>query len=101
LIISLGSDLAPEKIDGFIEHGGFNLYDAQQTPELRQKILSLNKGKIAICIPDIPYKCPPAPYEASMLINDLLVKNGTRDQIDIDFYAPSVLTLPVAGPDVS
>ena len=36
-----------------------------------------------------------------MLINDLLVKNGTRDQIDIDFYAPSVLTLPVAGPDVS
>ena len=101
LIIALGSDLAPEKIDGFIEHGGFNLYDAQQIPELRQKILSLNKGKIAICIADIPYKCPPAPYEASMLINDLLVKNGTRDQIDIDFYAPSVLTLPVAGPDVS
>ena len=101
LIISLGSDLAPEKIDGFIEHGGFNLYDAQQIPELRQKILSLNKGKIAICIADIPYKCPPAPYEASMLINDLLVKNGTRDQIDINFYAPSVLTLPVAGPDVS
>lgn len=101
LIISLGSDLAPEKIDGFIEHGGLNLYDAQQIPELRQKILSLNKGKIAICIADIPYKCPPAPYEASMLINDLLVKNGTRDQIDIDFYAPSVLTLPVAGPDVS
>jgi sulfide:quinone oxidoreductase len=101
LIISLGSDLAPEKIDGFIEHGGFNLYDAQQIPELRQKILSLNKGKIAICIADIPYKCPPAPYEASMLINDLLIKNGTRDQIDIDFYAPSVLTLPVAGPDVS
>ena len=26
LIISLGSELAPEKIDGFIEHGGFNLY---------------------------------------------------------------------------
>jgi len=101
LIIALGSDLAPEKIDGFIEHGGFNLYDAQQIPELRQKILSLKKGKIAICIADIPYKCPPAPYEASMLINDLLVKNGTRDQIDIDFYAPSVLTLPVAGPDVS
>jgi sulfide:quinone oxidoreductase len=101
LIIALGSDLAPEKIDGFIEHGGFNLYDAQQIPELRQKILSLKKGKIAICIADIPYKCPPAPYEASMLINDLLVKNGTRDQIDINFYAPSVLTLPVAGPDVS
>jgi hypothetical protein len=36
-----------------------------------------------------------------MLVNDLLVKNGTRDQIDIDFYTPSALALPVAGPDVS
>ena len=36
-----------------------------------------------------------------MLINDLLVKNGTRDQFDIDFYAPSALALPVARPDVS
>jgi sulfide:quinone oxidoreductase len=101
LIISLGSELAPEKIDGFIEHGGFNLYDARQMPELRQKILSLNKGNIAICIADIPYKCPPAPYEASMLVNDLIVKNGTKDHINIDFYAPSALALPVAGPDVS
>ena len=37
LIISLGSDLAPEKIDGFIEHGGFNLYDAQHIPGIYDK----------------------------------------------------------------
>jgi sulfide:quinone oxidoreductase len=101
LIISLGSELAPDKIDGFVQNGGFNLYDAEQVAKLRERILSLNKGRIAICIADIPYKCPPAPYEASMLINDLVVKNGKRDHIEIDLFVPSALALPVAGPVVS
>jgi sulfide:quinone oxidoreductase len=101
LIISLGSELAPDKIDGFVQNGGFNLYDAEQIAKLRERILSLNKGRIAICIADIPYKCPPAPYEASMLINDLVVKNGKRDHIEIDLFVPSALALPVAGPVVS
>ena len=39
--------------------------------------------------------------KSSMLVNDLIVKNGTKDHINIDFYAPSALALPVAGPDVS
>ena len=101
LIISLGSELAPDRINGFIQNGGFNLYDAEQVANLRERILSLNKGRIAICIADIPYKCPPAPYEASMLINDLVVKNGKRDHIEIDLFVPSALALPVAGPVVS
>lgn len=101
LIIALGTEYALEEVNGFLENGGFNLYDPEQVPELREKLLSLKKGKIAICITSIPYKCPPAPYEASLLINDILVKNGTRDSIDIDIYTPTPITLPVAGAKVS
>jgi sulfide:quinone oxidoreductase len=101
LIIALGTEYALEEVNGFLENGGFNLYDTEQVPQIREKILSLNKGKIAICITSIPYKCPPAPYEASLLINDILVKNGTRDSIDIDIYTPTPITLPVAGAKVS
>ena len=78
-----------------------NLYDAEQVPKLREKILSLKKGRIAICITSVPYKCPPAPYEASLLINDILVKSGTRDSIDIEIYTPTPIALPVAGTKVS
>jgi sulfide:quinone oxidoreductase len=101
LIIALGSEYATNEVGGFLENGGFNLYDPEQVPKLREKLLSLKKGKIAICIVSVPYKCPPAPYEASLLINDILVKNGTRGSIDIDIYTPAPITLPVAGAKVS
>lgn len=101
LVIALGAEFALEQVKGFLENGGFNLYDAEQVPKLRQRILSLKRGRIAICITSIPYKCPPAPYEASLLINDILVKNGTRDSIDIDIYTPTPIALPVAGAKVS
>jgi sulfide:quinone oxidoreductase len=101
LIIALGTEYSFEDVNGFLENGGFNLYDPEQVPKLRERILSLKKGRIAICIASIPYKCPPAPYEASLLINDILVKNGTRDSIDIDIYTPTPLSLPVAGAKVS
>jgi sulfide:quinone oxidoreductase len=101
LVIALGAELVLEEVNGLLENGGFNLYDADQVPKLREKILSLRKGRIAICITSIPYKCPPAPYEASLLINDILVKNGSRDTIDIDVYSPTPIALPVAGAKVS
>ena len=37
----------------------------------------------------------------SLLINDLLVKNGTRDSIDLNMYVPTPISLPVAGVKVS
>jgi sulfide:quinone oxidoreductase len=101
LVIALGAEFALEEVNGFLENGGFNLYDADQVPKLREKILSLKKGRIAVCITSVPYKCPPAPYEASLLINDMLVKNGTRDSIHIDMYTPTPIALPVAGAEVS
>ncbi len=101
LVIALGSEFALEHVKGFLENGGSNLYDAEQIPKLREKILSLKKGRIVICITSVPYKCPPAPYEASLLINDILVKNGTRDSINIEIYTPTSIALPVAGAKVS
>ena len=70
LIIALGTEYAVEEVNGFLENGGFNLYDAEQVSKLRENILSLKRGRIAICITSIPYKCPPAPYEASLLISN-------------------------------
>ncbi len=102
LIIALGAELAPERIYGFEDNGScFNIYDAQQVPSLREKILSLTSGRIVICIADIPYKCPPAPYEVSLLINDMLIKNERRDSIDLDIYVPTPISLPVAGANMS
>ena len=100
LIISMGSILAPEKIPGLVENG-FNLYDHNQLSEIHNKLESIESGKIAISIMGMPYKCPPAPFEAGLLIDSMLRKRGVRDSVQIDFYSPAPITLPAAGPEVS
>lgn len=100
LIISMGAVLAPEKISGLVENG-LNLYDHNQLSEIHKKLKTIKSGRIAIAIMGMPYKCPPAPFEASLLIDSMLRKDGKRDSIQIDFYSPAPITLPAAGPEVS
>lgn len=100
LIISMGAVLAPHKISG-LQENGFNLYDHNQLTEIRNKLENIQSGKIAISIMGMPYKCPPAPFEASLLIDSMLRKRGIRDAIEIHFYSPAPITLPAAGPEVS
>ena len=100
LIISMGAVLAPERVPGLVENG-FNLYDHNQLDEIHQKLDKIESGKIAIVIMGMPYKCPPAPFEASLLVDSMLRKRGIRDSVQIDFYSPAPITLPAAGPEVS
>ncbi|HEX6067898.1 MAG TPA: FAD-dependent oxidoreductase [Nitrososphaera sp.] len=100
LVVALGTELAPERVEGFAGRG-FNLYDSKEVPQLREKLLALRNGKVAISIMGAPYKCPPAPYEAAMMISDMLEKNGTRGAIDLEIFVPAPIALPVAGPKVS
>ena len=100
LVISLGAVLAPQKIPGLIENG-YNLYDHNQLSEIHDKLQKIKSGKIAIAIMGMPYKCPPAPFEASLLIDSMLRKRGIRNDVQIDFYSPALITLPAAGPEVS
>src|SRR5215203_741122 len=98
LVIALGAELTTDVIPGFNEYNGFNLYDGENIPCLRKKILSLEKGRIAIAIIGFPYKCPPAPYESAFIIDKVLRNTvNRRGKIEIDIYFPSKVPLPVAG----
>ena len=100
LIISMGAVLAPEKIPGLVDNG-FNLYDHNQLNQINEKLNKIQSGKIAIAIMGMPYKCPPAPFEASLLVDSMLRKRGIRNSVQIDFFSPAPITLPAAGPEVS
>ncbi len=100
LIISLGVELAPEKIPGLLDNGMI-LYDINHVSKIHQKIKEIKSGKLAFVIMGMPYKCPPAPFEAAFIINTMLKEAGVRDKTQIDFYSPTQLTLPIAGPEVS
>jgi len=100
LIISMGAVLAPEQIPGLSENG-MNLYDHTQLTEIHNKIKKMKSGNLVISIMGMPYKCPPAPFEASLLINSMLKEEGVRESVQIHFYSPAAITLPAAGPEIS
>lgn len=100
LIISLGVELAPEKIPGLKENG-LILYDINHVHKIHEQISQMKSGKLAFVIMGMPYKCPPAPFEAALIINSMLKKQGVRDSIQVDFYSPAPITMPAAGPEVS
>lgn len=100
LIVALGAELVPDRIPGFVANG-YNLYDPLQAPEIRERLLSMKDGKVAIVIMGMPYKCPPAPFEASIIVSNVLAKTGAKGSTQIDVYSPAPIAMPVAGPQIS
>jgi sulfide:quinone oxidoreductase len=96
LVIALGAETAPEAVAGLPAEA--NLYDASRVPALRDALARLERGKVAITVCGAPYKCPPAPFEAAMLIDALLKRHGVRDRITIEVTIPDAHPMPVAGP---
>jgi sulfide:quinone oxidoreductase len=99
LVISLGAELAPEKIKGLAQ-GGYNLYELQEVERLRDDLKNFSGGKVAIVITSLPFKCPAAPYEAAFLLDEYFQKKGMRSRVDIDIFTPEMLPMPAAGPDI-
>ena len=100
LIISLGAELDEEAIPGLAE-AGHSIYSLAGAESLRDSLTTLKSGRILILTATPSYKCPAAPYEAAMLVNDEFRKRGMSDAIDVDIYAAEPGPLGVAGPDVS
>ena len=100
LIIALGVELASEQIPGLVENG-LILYELKDVPKIRDNVRKMRSGKIAIAVMGMPYKCPPAPYEAALLLHSILEDTGASDSVQIDFYSPAPITLPAGGPKVS
>ena len=98
LVIALGAELAPEKVPGF--ESVFHMYTLEDAKKLRDALSSFRGGLIRLIVSSTPFKCPPAPYEAAMLIDDYLRSKGLRDKSDIEIFTPEPSPMPIAGPEV-
>jgi sulfide:quinone oxidoreductase len=55
-------------------------------------------GRVVVTVAALPYKCPAAPYEAALLLDDELRRRGVRVHSEINVYSPEPAPMPVAGP---
>jgi len=100
LVIALGAELAPETIPG-LATAGHNLYSLAGAQALSEARDALMRGRVAVLVSGMPFKCPAAPYEAAMLLDGDFRRRGLRAAVQIDLYSPEPGPMPVAGPEVS
>jgi sulfide:quinone oxidoreductase len=96
LIVALGADQSPGSVPGFAE-AAYDTYTVEGSAALRDRLNTFNEGKLMVMISSVPFKCPGAPYEAAMLMEEMLRNRGVRDKVDIQVFTPEKQPLPIAG----
>ena len=99
MVIALGADYDVLATSGLTE-GGNEFYSFQGAEKLRDLIPAFTKGHALVGVTSAPFKCPPAPSEAALLLHDYLVKRGVRDACEISIVMPFGLPIP-PSPDTS
>jgi sulfide:quinone oxidoreductase len=99
LILALGADLAPAGMPGYVE-SAHNFFDLEGAAGLWSALQRFEGGRVAVVVSAMPFKCPAAPYEAAMLIEDALRRRGIRDRCQVQVFTPEPQPMLVAGPDM-
>ncbi len=99
MVIALGAGWQPKHL-ALLGTRAHNLYDASALPAIHADLDALTEGRILVSILGAPYLCPPAPFEAALLLHEQLQRRGL-DRVELVVTTPQPLTLPVAGPDAS
>lgn len=87
LVLATGARLVPEQIPGLAE-GAHEFYSLAGALRLREELRRFDGGRIFIGIAGIPYKCPPAPVEFTLMLEDHLRRRGIRDRSEITLLSP-------------
>jgi sulfide:quinone oxidoreductase len=87
LVLATGARLVPEQVPGLLE-GSHDFYSLSGAQRLREALREFDGGRIAIGIAGIPYKCPPAPVEFTLMLEEYLRKRGIRDRSTITLLSP-------------
>lgn len=87
LVIALGADYDMDATPGLAEAGN-EFYSIAGAEELAGIIPSFARGHAVIGICGAPFKCPPAPSECALLLDDELTVRGARDACEISIVMP-------------
>jgi len=93
LVVALGADLDPSATPGLIE-GGHEFYTVPGAFALRDVLADFAGGRVVIAVTSTPFKCPPAPSETALLMDDYLKERGKRDGSDISLVMPLGVPIP-------
>jgi sulfide:quinone oxidoreductase len=99
LVVALGADYDLDATPG-LAAGGDEFYSVAGAERLAAKLPAFSAGRAVVGVCGAPFKCPPAPSEAALLLHDYLATRGVRDRCEISFVIPFETPVP-PSPDTS
>jgi sulfide:quinone oxidoreductase len=99
LIVALGADYDFDATPGLAE-GGNEFYSVCGAERLRDVLPEFTRGRAIVGVCGAPFKCPPAPSEAALLLHDYLSQRGVRNDCEISLVMPFGTPVP-PSPDTS
>jgi sulfide:quinone oxidoreductase len=99
LVLALGADYDMDATPGLAEAGN-EFYSVAGAARLAELLPTFSQGKAIIGVCGAPFKCPPAPSEAALLLHDHLSAKGVRSDCEISFVIPLPSPVP-PSPDTS
>ena len=99
LVVALGADYDLDATPGLAE-GGDEFYSVGGAERLRKVLATFSRGRAIVGVCGAPFKCPPAPSEAALLLHDNLSARGVRGECEISFVIPFGSPVP-PSPDTS
>jgi sulfide:quinone oxidoreductase len=93
LVIALGADYDLDATPGLRELDS-EFYSVAGAQKLAKAIPSFSSGRALIGVCGAPFKCPPAPSECALLLDDELRRRGVRDDCEITFVIPLGAPVP-------
>jgi sulfide:quinone oxidoreductase len=99
LVVALGADYDLDATPGLAE-GGDEFYSVGGAERLRELLPEFSQGRAIVGVCGAPFKCPPAPSEAALLLHDYLSTRGVRDECEISIVIPFGSPVP-PSPDTS
>ena len=93
LVIALGADYDMDATPGLAEAGN-EFYSVAGAERLARIIPSFSRGHAVIGICGAPFKCPPAPSECALMLDDELTARGVRDACEISIVMPLGTPVP-------
>jgi sulfide:quinone oxidoreductase len=99
LVVALGADYDLDATPGLAE-GGNEFYSVSGAAHLAELLPTFLQGRAIVGVCGAPFKCPPAPSEAALLLHDYLSARGVRNDCEISVVIPFGTPVP-PSPDTS
>ena len=94
LVVAIGAELGIDEVPG-LEENGHTFYTSDGALKLRDAIENFQDGTVVVSVCRTPFKCPVAPYEMSLLLEENMRR--AKKKADFILTTPEPHPVPAAG----